>query len=75
MGENAPFGVVSVNTVIFKVSDVKQEYSVLLLMLLLKICLLHFCLQVACALQECSKCMSKTRTVQCLITSLWFCYK
>jgi len=75
--ENAPFCVVSVKAVIFKLTEVKQECSVLPIALPIQICLLLVCLQVACSLQGCSKCQSKRKEggVQCLITSLQCSYK
>ena len=75
--ENSPFCAVSVKAVIFKVTEVKQERSVLPIALPIQICLLLVCLQVACSLQACSKCQSKKKggVVQCLITSLQCSYK
>lgn len=57
--ENAPFCIVSVDAAIFKVTYVKQEHSMLPLVLPIQICLLLVCLQVACAMQGCTTCQSK----------------
>ena len=56
-------------------TDIEREHSVLPLVLPIQICLLLVCPQVACALQGCSKCQSKKRAVQYLITSSQRCYK